>query len=165
VSRLPAPGTATLLSALFCFGRRVRSRRLLKSFHLTFLSWILKVSLGGKPKTAAISVISPENGSETLSTLHYADQAEKVKNKAIVNEDPNAQSKQRKWLTFQEVRLVPNLCITVVCQLRIDERLLSAAVGLKRDLRPFDSHHQQMVTFQTKHMSQSRLQSRSYVTI
>lgn len=39
-----------------------------------------------------IATISPasENYEETLSTLRYADQAKKIKNKAIVNEDPNA---------------------------------------------------------------------------
>src|SRR6202000_1267372 len=39
-----------------------------------------------------IATITPasENYEETLSTLRYADQAKKIKNKAVVNEDPNA---------------------------------------------------------------------------
>ena len=37
-----------------------------------------------------IAAISPADYEETLSTLRYADQAKKIKNKAIVNEDPNA---------------------------------------------------------------------------
>ena len=39
-----------------------------------------------------IAAISPAdvNYEETLSTLRYADQAKKIKNKAVVNEDPNA---------------------------------------------------------------------------
>jgi kinesin family protein 1 len=56
------------------------------------LTWLLKDSLGGNSKTTMIATISPasENYEETLSTLRYADQAKKIKNKAIVNEDPNA---------------------------------------------------------------------------
>ena len=37
-----------------------------------------------------IAAISPADYEETLSTLRYADQAKKIKNKAKVNEDPNA---------------------------------------------------------------------------
>lgn len=37
-----------------------------------------------------IAAISPADYDETLSTLRYADQAKKIKNKAVVNEDPNA---------------------------------------------------------------------------
>jgi kinesin family member 1 len=68
----------------------------------------LKDSLGGNSKTAMIAAISPADYEETLSTLRYADQvrfadmkldgmsslspfqAKKIKNKAVVNEDPNA---------------------------------------------------------------------------
>lgn len=54
------------------------------------LTWLLKDSLGGNSKTAIIAAISPADYEETLSTLRYADQAKKIKNKAVVNEDPNA---------------------------------------------------------------------------
>ncbi|KAI7865855.1 hypothetical protein BDF14DRAFT_1729552 [Spinellus fusiger] len=54
------------------------------------LTWLLKDSLGGNSKTAMIAAISPADYDETLSTLRYADQAKKIRNKAIVNEDPNA---------------------------------------------------------------------------
>jgi kinesin family protein 1 len=37
-----------------------------------------------------IAAISPADYDETLSTLRYADQAKKIKNRAVVNEDPNA---------------------------------------------------------------------------
>lgn len=37
-----------------------------------------------------IAAISPADYEETLSTLRYADQAKKIKNKAKINEDPNA---------------------------------------------------------------------------
>lgn len=54
------------------------------------LTWLLKDSLGGNSKTAMIAAISPADYEETLSTLRYADQAKKIKNKAVVNEDPSA---------------------------------------------------------------------------
>lgn len=56
------------------------------------LTWLLKDSLGGNSMTAMIAAISPAdiNFEETLSTLRYADSAKRIKNHAIVNEDPNA---------------------------------------------------------------------------
>lgn len=37
-----------------------------------------------------IAAISPADYDETISTLRYADQAKKIKTKAVINEDPNA---------------------------------------------------------------------------
>ncbi|KAF9913600.1 kinesin-like protein Klp8 [Lobosporangium transversale] len=56
------------------------------------LTWLLKDCLGGNSKTTIIAALSPAdiNYEETLSTLRYADQAKRIKNKAVVNEDPNA---------------------------------------------------------------------------
>ena len=65
---------------------------LLNHTSVKVLTWLLKDSLGGNSKTAMIAAISPADVQyeETLSTLRYADQAKKIKNKAVVNEDPNA---------------------------------------------------------------------------
>ncbi|KAI9822083.1 MAG: kinesin-like protein Klp8 [Phylliscum demangeonii] len=56
------------------------------------LTWLLKDSLGGNSMTSMIAAISPAdiNYEETLSTLRYADSAKRIKNHAVVNEDPNA---------------------------------------------------------------------------
>ncbi|KAL9046841.1 MAG: hypothetical protein Q9214_000431 [Letrouitia sp. 1 TL-2023] len=56
------------------------------------LTWLLKDSLGGNSMTAMIAAISPAdiNFEETLSTLRYADSAKRIKNHAVINEDPNA---------------------------------------------------------------------------
>lgn len=59
-------------------------------FRDSVLTWLLKDSLGGNSKTCMIAAISPADYDETLSTLRYADQAKKIKTKAVVNEDPNA---------------------------------------------------------------------------
>lgn len=52
------------------------------------LTRILQNALGGNSKTLMVCAISPstDNYDETLSTLRYADQAKKIKNKAIINE-------------------------------------------------------------------------------
>ena len=56
------------------------------------LTWLLKDSLGGNSMTAMIAAISPAdiNFEESLSTLRYADSAKRIRNHAVVNEDPNA---------------------------------------------------------------------------
>ena len=47
--------------------------------------------MGGNSKTIMIAALSPAsvNFGETLGTLRYADRAKQIKNKAVVNEDPN----------------------------------------------------------------------------
>lgn len=55
------------------------------------LTWLLRESLGGNSKTIMLAAISPAaiNYGETLSTLHYANRAKNIVNKAVVNEDDN----------------------------------------------------------------------------
>ena len=67
----------------------------------------MKDSLGGNSKTAMIAAISPADYEETLSTLRYADQAKKIKNKAVVNEDPNAKLVRE---LKEELELLRGLC-------------------------------------------------------
>lgn len=52
------------------------------------LTRILENALGGNSKTTMICAISPANDNyeETLSTLRYADQTKKIKNKPLINE-------------------------------------------------------------------------------
>ncbi|KAG0367961.1 kinesin-like protein Klp8 [Gamsiella multidivaricata] len=70
------------------------------------LTWLLKDCLGGNSKTTMIAALSPAdvNYDETLSTLRYADQAKRIKNKAIVNEDPNAKLIRELKEELQELR-------------------------------------------------------------
>lgn len=53
----------------------------------SILTWLLKDSLGGNSKTAMIACISPGDYDETLSTLRYADQAKRIRTRAVVNQD------------------------------------------------------------------------------
>ena len=54
------------------------------------LTRLLQESLGGNAKTVMIANIGPANYNydETMSTLRYASQAKKIKNKPKINEDP-----------------------------------------------------------------------------
>lgn len=51
------------------------------------LTWLLKESLGGNSRTAMVACVSPVDYEETLSTLRYADQAKRIKTRAVVNQD------------------------------------------------------------------------------
>ncbi|EGE07566.1 kinesin family protein [Trichophyton equinum CBS 127.97] len=53
----------------------------------SILTWLLKDSLGGNSKTAMIACIAPGDYDETLSTLRYANQAKRIRNRAVVNQD------------------------------------------------------------------------------
>ncbi|KAH0571631.1 Kinesin-like protein [Spironucleus salmonicida] len=56
----------------------------------SILTRLLQESLGGNSKTLMVANLNPAstNYEETLSTLRYADQAKKITNKAVINEDP-----------------------------------------------------------------------------
>jgi kinesin family protein 4/21/27 len=56
------------------------------------LTRLLQDSLGGNSHTVMLACVSPadSNIEETLNTLRYADRARKIKNKPIVNIDPQA---------------------------------------------------------------------------
>lgn len=71
-------------------GKRGKKKEVFIPYRDSVLTWLLKDSLGGNSKTAMVAAISQADYDETLSTLRYADQAKKIKNKAVVNEDPNA---------------------------------------------------------------------------
>eukprot|EP00759_Apiculatamorpha_spiralis_P024666 PhF_6_TR27945/c0_g1_i1/m.41204/K17914/KIF13; kinesin family member 13 len=60
-------------------------------FRDSSLTFLLMDNLGGNSRTSMMANISPAdiNFDETLSTLRFAATAKKIKNQAIVNEDPN----------------------------------------------------------------------------
>jgi len=57
------------------------------------LTRILQDSLGGNSRTTMIACCSPAecNFEETLNSLKYANRAKNIKNKPIINRDPNSQ--------------------------------------------------------------------------
>lgn len=70
---------------------------------------MLQNALGGNSKTYMICAIRPgaKYFDETVSTLKYADRAKQIKNKAIVNEDP--QDKLIRELKAENERLKKEL--------------------------------------------------------
>jgi hypothetical protein len=70
------------------------------------LTKLLANALGGNSKTIMICAISPafDNYEESLSTLRYADQAKKIKNRAEVNE--SATDKLIRELKAENARLM-----------------------------------------------------------
>ena len=56
------------------------------------LTRILQDSLGGNSRTTMIACVSPaeSNYEETLGTIKYASRARNIKNKPVVNRDPNS---------------------------------------------------------------------------
>lgn len=65
-----------------------KKKKIVISYRDSILTRILQNSLGGNSKTKMICAISParDNYDENLSTLRYADQAKKIKLKAVINE-------------------------------------------------------------------------------
>ncbi|XP_053989871.1 chromosome-associated kinesin KIF4-like, partial [Hylaeus volcanicus] len=71
------------------------------------LTRLLQDSLGGNSMTLMIACVSPAdyNLDETLSTLRYADRARKIKNKPIINQDPQVLEINRLNKLVQELKL------------------------------------------------------------
>nr|XP_019926812.2 kinesin-like protein KIF28P isoform X21 [Crassostrea gigas] len=65
-------------------------KKIMVPYRDSVLTKLLQNALGGNSKTIMIAALSPAdiNYDETLSTLRYADRAKKIKNKAVVNENP-----------------------------------------------------------------------------
>ncbi|TLD12913.1 uncharacterized protein PgNI_03414 [Pyricularia grisea] len=61
----------------------------------SILTWLLKDSLGGNSKTAMIACVAPSDYEETLSTLRYADQAKRIRTRAVVNQQDAISSAER----------------------------------------------------------------------
>lgn len=64
-----------------------RGKDMVVPYRDSILTWLLKDSLGGNSKTAMIACIAPADYDETLSTLRYADQAKRIRTRAVVNQD------------------------------------------------------------------------------
>ncbi|XP_030305103.1 chromosome-associated kinesin KIF4A isoform X3 [Calypte anna] len=72
------------------------------------LTRLLQDSLGGNSHTLMIACVSPadSNMEETLNTLRYADRARKIKNKPIVNLDPQAAELQHLKQQVQQLQVL-----------------------------------------------------------
>ena len=84
---------------LLCLGQVISSLSDLaakKKEHIPYrdskLTRILQDSLGGNSRTTMIACVSPaeRNYEESLGTIKYASRARNIKNKPVVNRDPNS---------------------------------------------------------------------------
>lgn len=71
------------------------------------LTRLLQDSLGGNSMTLMIACVSPAdyNLDESLSTLRYADRARKIKNKPVINQDPQLAEINRLKNIIQEMKV------------------------------------------------------------
>ena len=78
-----------VIAALADPRRQNKNRRIrdVVPYRDSVLTWLLKDSLGGNSKTAMVACIAPSDYDETLSTLRYADQAKRIRTRALVNQD------------------------------------------------------------------------------
>ncbi|XP_069468552.1 chromosome-associated kinesin KIF4A isoform X2 [Ambystoma mexicanum] len=72
------------------------------------LTRLLQDSLGGNSHTLMIACVSPadSNMEETLNTLRYADRARQIKNKPVINIDPQSAELQRLKQQVQELQVL-----------------------------------------------------------
>ena len=84
------------------------------------LTHLLRDSLGGNAKTSIIAAVSPFdcNLSETISTLNFAQNAKKVKNHAIVNEEISSAENMR------EMKILKKYNSVVEENLRLKQELI-----------------------------------------
>ena len=78
----------------------------------SILTWLLKDSLGGNSKTAMIACVAPSDYDETLSTLRYADQAKRIKTRAVVNQDSITSAERDAQITDMQ-QTIRNLQISL----------------------------------------------------
>lgn len=124
----------------------------------SILTWLLKDSLGGNSKTAMIACIAPSDYEETLSTLRYADQAKKIRTRAIVNQD-HVSSAERDAQIAEMQQTIQNLQVSLSQRETRERALLQQAqsnqqqAAIKRD---HDQQSQQLEEYQkqTQRMQQ-----------
>ena len=98
----------------------------------SILTWLLKDSLGGNSKTAMIACISPCDYDETLSTLRYADQAKRIRTRAIVNQDHvSAAERDAQIVDMQET--IRRLQLSVSQQAQQQQQVVLSTAARLRD--------------------------------
>uniref|UniRef100_A0A3Q0THE2 Kinesin family member 15 n=1 Tax=Amphilophus citrinellus TaxID=61819 RepID=A0A3Q0THE2_AMPCI len=110
------------------------------------LTFLLRDSLGGNAKTYIIANVHPGSKcfGETLSTLHFAQRAKLIKNKAVINEDTQGNVKQ---LQAEVKKLKEQLA----------QALASQGVDCGRDIAPGGPELHLDVSYKAKFMAAVRL--------
>ena len=117
----------------------------------SILTWLLKDSLGGNSKTAMIACIAPSDYDETLSTLRYADQAKRIRTRAIVNQDHVSAAERDAQLTeMQETIRALQLSVSQQAATKREHEMLQT--------EKMDEYHRMVEEMQRK-MEEDRLVS------
>ncbi|CAG5866434.1 unnamed protein product [Menidia menidia] len=121
------------------------------------LTFLLRDSLGGNAKTYIIANVHPGSKcfGETLSTLHFAQRAKLIKNKAVINEDTQGNVRQ---LQAEVRKLKEQLSLALACP-GVDSGRDVAPGGPELAMVSF-VENQQNVLYKPKFMSAVRLWKR-----
>lgn len=100
-------GLLALGNVISALGEDKKKETTFVCYRNSYLTRLLKDSLGGNSITIMIACVSPAdyNMDETLSTLRYADRARKIKNKPVVNQDPHVAELNKMQKTIDNLRL------------------------------------------------------------
>ena len=139
----------------------------------SILTWLLKDSLGGNSKTAMIACVAPSDYDETLSTLRYADQAKRIKTRAVVNQD-HISSAERDAQMLEMQDMIRKLQLDLSQRDAKERTLIQQAASnqqtaaLKKDqeaqTRQLEEYHQyvkkmQQTMEETQQVSESKVQA------
>jgi hypothetical protein len=103
-------------------GAKGRRPREIVPYRDSVLTWLLKDSLGGNSKTAMVACIAPADYEETLSTLRYADQAKRIRTRALVNQDcMSAAQRDAQIAEMSEQIRSLQVCVNAVSQRKREE--------------------------------------------
>ena len=126
-------------------------------FHVPYrdskLTRILQDSLGGNSRTTMIACISPAefNYEESLNTLKYAARARNIKNKPVVNRDPNsaliAQLRQNVYELQKDIIIYKKTLMTNNIEIPKDVLVTNEEMHLEFANRDLRSHSAQPVSF------------------
>ncbi|XP_024085470.1 uncharacterized protein LOC106661425 isoform X2 [Cimex lectularius] len=114
------------------------------------LTRLLQDSLGGNSVTLMIACVSPAdyNQDESFSTLRYADRAKKIKNKPVVNQDPQSAeiSKLKKELEDMRLKFIEGGGVSYECppsHKQLEQKLEDAQTRIKELLKTLTEYMSQ----------------------
>lgn len=140
-------------------GKRVgRKAKDMVPYRDSILTWLLKDSLGGNSKTAMIACISPSDYDETLSTLRYADQAKRIRTRAIVNQDSVSAAERDAQITaMQETIRALQLSVSQTQAVSRREREVDAQQAAQLDEYQVKVVEMQRLMEETRQVSECKI--------
>ncbi|KAI9719916.1 MAG: Kinesin [Chrysothrix sp. TS-e1954] len=133
-----------------------RAAREIVPYRDSILTWLLKDSLGGNSKTAMIACIAPSDYDETLSTLRYADQAKRIRTRAVVNQDcMSSAERDAQIMTMQET--INNLQVSLTQRDQSEAQWAAASTHAATMKKEHEAQTQQLEEYQKQVQKMQRL--------